>query len=125
MKLFVGGEGNGKLEFVLEKYALTNDDVALTFEEAKTKKIFYNLQDEVKEALKKEADPYKAMEEVTKINPDIFVICNEVGSGVVPIEKEDRRYREAVGRICCQLAKKSDAVYRIICGLPMVLKGKE
>ena len=45
-----------------------------------------------------------------------------MGNGVVPMEAFDRRYRETVGRICCNIAKQAEEVIRIVCGIPIVLK---
>ena len=42
---------------------------------------------------------------------------------MVPVEPEQRTWREAVGRLCCRLAQRAERVERIFCGLPMVLKG--
>lgn len=39
-------------------------------------------------------------------NPSIIIICDEIGSGIVPLEKEDRIYRETVGRMALQGCKK-------------------
>lgn len=44
------------------------------------------------------------------------------GCGLVPIQAEERQRREAVGRLCCQLAERAEAVYRISCGLAIRLK---
>ena len=55
-------------------------------------------------------------------NPDVILICDEVGGGIVPIEKKDRIYREAVGRALCSAVKKSDRVERIMCGIGQCLK---
>lgn len=52
------------------------------------------------------------------------VICNEVGSGVIPVERERRLGREATGRLCVLLAKKADCVVRMVCGMPTVIKGQ-
>ena len=57
-------------------------------------------------------------------NPDVILICDEVGCGVVPVEPAQRARREAVGRLCCRLAERAERVERIFCGLPMVLKGE-
>ena len=57
-------------------------------------------------------------------NPSIIIICDEVGSGIVPLEKEDRIYRETVGRMLCRAVKKSDRVERIACGIGQCLKGE-
>ena len=40
------------------------------------------------------------------------------------MEAFDRRYRETVGRICCNIAKQAEEVIRIVCGIPIVLKNK-
>lgn len=52
------------------------------------------------------------------------VIATEVGGGVVPVEPEQRRAREAAGRLSCLLAERAETVVRVCCGLPQVLKGE-
>ncbi len=52
-------------------------------------------------------------------NPSAVIICNEVGYGIVPIDRADRIYRETVGRCLCRLAEYSGTVERIVCGLGM------
>lgn len=51
------------------------------------------------------------------------VLCDEVGSGVIPVDAFDREWREAVGRLCCDLAARADIVERVCCGIPLRLKG--
>ena len=51
------------------------------------------------------------------------VTCDEVGCGVVPIDRADEAYREAVGRLCCALAEQADAVVRVTAGIPQYIKG--
>ena len=64
-------------------------------------------------------DPLPDLEELMGLRA---VICNEVGCGLVPIQAEERQRREAVGRLCCDLAREAEAVYRLQCGLAMRLK---
>jgi len=123
MKLVVGGAGNGKLEYVLAVTGYKDGDVARDFEAAGAKPVFYGLQGAVKAALERGEDPNLLMDGALAANPDVIVICDEVGSGVVPAEPAGRRYREAVGRLCCRLAAKAGRVERVICGIPTVLKG--
>lgn len=52
------------------------------------------------------------------------VIATEVGGGVVPVDPEQRRTREAAGRLACLLAERADQVIRVCCGLPQRLKGE-
>ena len=59
---------------------------------------------------------------VIERNPDLIFICDEVGNGIVPVEKEERDYRECVGRVLCVLAGEADTVERVHCGIPQVIK---
>lgn len=52
------------------------------------------------------------------------VIATETGGGVVPLDPEQRRAREAAGRLSCLLAREAETVVRVFCGLPMILKGE-
>lgn len=55
-------------------------------------------------------------------NPNVCIITNEIGYGIVPIDALEREYRERTGRICCELAKRADKVFRIVCGIPNRIK---
>ena len=114
MILIIGGAGQGKLDYVLQKTGYGPAQVARTPEEARTRPVFAGLEDwpELDEAALLEA------------NPDVILICDEVGCGVVPVEPAQRTRREAVGRLCCRRAARAERVERIFCGLPMVLKGE-
>ena len=52
------------------------------------------------------------------------VISTEVGSGVVPRDSQERAWREQVGRLSCALAARAETVVRMVCGIPVVLKGE-
>ena len=51
------------------------------------------------------------------------VMATEIGGGIVPLEAEQRRAREAAGRLACLLAARADTVIEMFCGIPTVLKG--
>ena len=121
MVLVVGGKSQGKLDFVLNKYSLTAEDAADGVLD-KDKKIIYNLQDFVLDCLEKGEDPLSKAESFVSENKHKIFICNEVGYGIVPIEKIQRQYRDCVGKICCYIAKNSNTVYRVVCGIPQVIK---
>lgn len=123
MILVIGGAGQGKLSYVLAQSGLTNSDVAYTPQEAAHKPIFAHLEDWVAQALAAGLDPYEALRPTLEANPHLILLCREVGSGVVPLDKTERIWREAVGRLSCRLASEADAVLRLFCGIPTVLKG--
>ena len=53
------------------------------------------------------------------------VLCQEVGSGIVPISRGEREWRDRVGSLSKALAERADAVVRMVSGIPQVLKGAD
>ena len=53
---------------------------------------------------------------------DVVLIYPEVGSGVVPLDPEERAWREAVGRVGCRIAAEADEVYRVVAGIAQRIK---
>lgn len=98
MILIIGGRGAGKREFARETLGCDPKDTLPALHELA---------------------PLPSLEELLGYEA---VICDEVGCGVVPLERADRERREAVGRLCCALAREAQAVYRLQCGLAMRLK---
>ena len=60
---------------------------------------------------------------LTKKCPDIVIVTQEIGYGLVPIDAFERRYRELTGRICTVLAANSDQVDRVVCGIGVTIEG--
>lgn len=118
MILIVGGVGQGKLDYVLNRTGLGPDAVARDPETAMQKPVFSGLAGWVRE------HPDTQLEKLLAQNPDVIIVCDEVGCGVVPMALEERAWREAVGRLCCRLAERAQRVERIFCGLSTVLKGE-
>ena len=56
--------------------------------------------------------------------PALCIILAEVGAGVIPMERRDREYREFAGKCGCIIAEHSEMVYRMICGIPQMIKGE-
>ena len=52
------------------------------------------------------------------------VTASEIGGGIVPIDPDQRKYREAAGRLCRLLAERADTVIRVFCGIPTAIKGE-
>jgi hypothetical protein len=69
-----------------------------------------------------EQDAETFAERLCACNPEILIVSNELGYGVVPMEKADRLWREAAGRICCALASRADEVVRVVCGIGQRIK---
>ena len=67
----------------------------------------------------------KLADELKEKNPEIVIVTNELGYGVVPVSAFDRRYREDTGRICCKLAAEAEEVWRVYCGIGTCIKGEK
>lgn len=80
-----------------------------------------NLHVRVREALAADRDPLALLDSLR----GHAVTCDEVGCGVIPIDRADEAYREAVGRLCCALAAEADAVVRVTAGIPQYIKGEK
>lgn len=63
------------------------------------------------------------LEAVSKVEADIFIVSNEVGSGVVPLGNLPRLFVDESGWLHQELAKICDHVSLIVAGLPLALKG--
>ena len=53
---------------------------------------------------------------------EIVLVWDEIGCGLVPVDASDREYREAVGRICTELAAEAVRADRVVCGIARRLK---
>ena len=59
---------------------------------------------------------------ILKGGRELTLICDDVGCGLVPVDAFEREYREAVGRICTEFARKADRVDRVVCGIGIQIK---
>lgn len=118
MILIVGGSCQGKLDYVLREGGYAKDDVGASPLEGKP------IVNGLHRWLRETEDPMPALEAYLKEYPHAVLLCDEVGCGVVPMEREERIWRERVGRTCCALAAGADCVIRMTCGIPAILKGE-
>ena len=76
----------------------------------------------IREQLRRGNDPEAAIMAFLEKYPDCILICDEIGNGIVPMEAEERIYRERTGRILGQLAAQADEVVRVVCGIGLKIK---
>jgi len=53
----------------------------------------------------------------------VFLVSNEVGSGVVPAFKSGRLYRDLLGELNQQVARVANQVILLVAGIPVAIKG--
>ena len=57
-----------------------------------------------------------------EVRATLYLVSNEVGSGVVPLGELSRRFVDESGRLHQQLATHCDRVTLVVAGLPLTLK---
>ena len=113
MIMIIGGAYQGKLAFAKKIYPdVTWADGAVCTEE----ELYI-------ERKIKEGEPIDDLaEELIRKNPELILITDEIGYGIVPVDRMEREYREQTGRVCTRLAAYSEKVYRVMCGIGQVIK---
>lgn len=61
---------------------------------------------------------------ISRSDRHIFIVSNEVGSGVVPPSASGRQFRDILGIVNQLIAEKSDEVYLVTAGIPLQIKAK-
>lgn len=126
MLLITGGAYQGKMEYALTIKKIDKKDVLdgeiCEFEELLEKPMVTQFHLWIKRMLSQEKDVNELVEQIIQRNPEIIILVNELGCGVVPVDAFDRNYREITGRICCRIAKEAKEVHRVMCGIGTVIK---
>ena len=127
MDLVIGGAYQGKKIFAQEQFGLTDAEFAdasvLHVEEAFSGRFaLYDYQLRVRKQLQEGLQPEEELKKLITGYPDVCIIANETGSGLIPTERSERDYREAVGRTLCAAAKEAAEVWRVICGIGQRIK---
>jgi len=128
MHIVFGGAYNGKRQYVLaqlanEPYEEYSGEIP---SEASKTVIISNFEQLVM--------PYRQMDElevaktiVTQITAlskqaKVICICNDIGRGIVPIDKDERFIRDACGRVYQALFKEAESIVRIWYGIAERIK---
>ena len=112
MILIIGGYAAGKRSYVRESLGYT--DAQMADGVLNDLPVVFNAQDLAMTHPTETLLPALLQKDV--------VIVNEMGAGVIPMEKSQRMAREAGGRLAILLAQQAERVVRIVCGLPQILK---
>lgn len=128
MIMIIGGQFQGKTEYAKKVFGFRDEeildgekcDINAVFR-AKCVNKFHKLVERIHE---KNEDPVRFCERLCEENKRAVIIMNEVGCGIIPLEKSDRILRESVGKSGCIIAKNSEKVIRIFCGIPEKIKGE-
>ena len=126
MILITGGAYQGKTTYLHQIYpelSITDGSVC-TFDEAASAACINHYHELVARLMEKSIDPVAWTSDLCKQNPDCIILLNEIGSGIIPIEKADRIRREQTGICGCIIAVHAKSVIRVTCGIPTASKGE-
>lgn len=135
MILIIGGAYQGKRDFARKLSGLEpqeferraadgcgpEEETGLKAEFLCHAEFLLNYHGFVRQLLKQGTDAASFTRQVIASNPAL-VTLDEVGCGIVPLEKAERQYREAVGEAGQLLAAAADQVYRVLAGIPVRIK---
>lgn len=118
--MITGGAYQGKKNYAVNYYGISESDMIngknCNISDLLNAKCVYNFQYLTKKY---------SIEDIKNIlnkNPDITVITDMTGEGIIPLEKSERIWRENTGRLCCWIAGNSLAVIRMSCGIAQIIK---
>ncbi len=130
MILIFGGAFQGKLDYAKETYGLSDGEI---FDCAENDGSYWPSVDLnarvlnhfdrfvlacVREGI--EAKEY-LVSNVDALS-DKIILADDVTQGVVPMNRDERAWREEVGRCLVYLGKHAEHVIRVYCGIPQVVK---
>lgn len=129
MILVTGGTAQGKRAFVERELAgglpvVWVDGGAADLDGLLHAPYCYNFQTFVRRVLTGEvkAETGELAELLLQSLPDRVIVTDDIGGGIVPVDRLERSWREETGRICCRLAAGAKQVWRLNCGLGQRIK---
>lgn len=109
MVLIIGGAYQGKRRYARETLGLEDgriiDQAAL----------------QIREMLRAGKNPQREIEALLPQWADKAVLLDDVSCGLVPMDAEERAFREAVGLCGAVLAAHAERVVRVFCGIGMTI----
>lgn len=125
MELVIGGAFQGKTAFAKENFNICDEDI---FECKKdsvpdlSKKCINHIERFSFWCVEHGIEPGDYFFEHAENISDKIIISDDISCGVVPVDKTERAWREANGRLLIKLSEDAEHVTRIFCGLSQRLK---
>lgn len=124
MKMYIGGANQGQLAFAQKEVSdiLWIDGKTCSYEEIEYCGGIYDFHEYMKRMMSDGISTDDLAKKIISSNPNIVIVSDEIGYGLVPIDRFLREYREQTGRICTALAAYSDSVIRVVMGIGIKIK---
>ena len=124
MHLIIGGAYMGKFTHAVESYGFSEDQVCDCEREPLRigAACVRHLEQYVLDCVQRGEDPSAVFRNNREQWENSVLICRDISGGVVPMDRQERLWREETGRLCQMLSREADHVSRIFCGLEQRLK---
>lgn len=110
MVLIIGGAYNGQLEFTRDELKIPENN------------IYSDFHLKMKNYLLSGGKPEELVQRILHNKTVLAVTSDDIGSGIVPADAADRRWREETGRALCRLADNAGRVYVVRYGIGRRIK---
>ncbi|MEG0370039.1 MAG: bifunctional adenosylcobinamide kinase/adenosylcobinamide-phosphate guanylyltransferase [Hungatella sp.] len=136
MRLIIGGSYQGKLAYAFrlvgqekdpekQKNLVADGDVD-SLEAACNHPIVDHVQSYIRRILEEAGNSEETVisyiDRIQNENPQVILVMDEIGYGIVPMSQAERIYRECVGRAGQRLALEAESVDRVVCGIATKIK---
>ena len=130
MKIVTGGRYSGKRSYVINILGIPEErvldmkgkDIRKPSDIPEDTLALYHAEAFIRNCVAAGTDPYEIIKAFADTHADCVVVCDETGSGVIPLSPDEEAYREAVGRTMCRLTEEAGGLVRLTCGIPEELK---
>lgn len=126
MVMITGGAYQGKTSYAVQNFNISEDYITdgkiCAPETTMTARCIKNYHELVKRL---GTESISFTQKLCLRNREAVIIIDEIGCGIVPIEKSERVWRENVGRCGCIIVSNSETVVRMVCGIPLIIKGEK
>lgn len=123
MVLIFGGAYQGRLDYAKKNYSIkTVCDCSDGREPDTLSDAVYGLEGYVRRCVSEGLDALEFFRENIYRFREKVIILQDVSQGVVPLDAQERAFREMNGRLMIYLAEQADEAVRVFCGMGMRIK---
>lgn len=125
MIFIFGGKYQGKTAYALAQYGHSLkvcDLVEERVENMYEAKLIINIEEAVRRLLAEDISPLNYFTDNISRLEQMILIGTEIGCGIVPMEAEERIWRDETGRVYQLLASQAQKVERVWAGIPITIK---
>lgn len=126
MILITGGAYQGKLEYAVNEFVIKDDEVFVCAgpEIDLSAKVLTHFEKYVLACIKAGIDAREYIKENIEHLRDKIIIADDITQGVVPVDSQERAWREETGKCLVLLGSEAERVIRVFCGIAQDIKGE-